>query len=160
MTAEFAAPGLAPARPSTVLDELRADFAAHVGQRTTTLPIPGRSGYAVRYRLPLDGEERAGWAVLARDPVMPGGISLPALYRFALVDLMVALVKDGEDVVEQGRPLTVRDEALHRILGVDSARDALVTLYGGDPGIEATHNALAVAAGWGQRVEPDPTSGR
>jgi hypothetical protein len=149
---------VAPVAPSTALASLRADFAAETEEDVQTFPVKGRPGYEVRLSTRIPYEDFAAWRKRCEDKSMPGGLNELRFGCIVLANTCRGILRDGEEIVSDGEPLTFASPALHRLLGVERAVDAVRRFYGRDPNVNRAASAVLTAAGWGgEDSDADPT---
>jgi hypothetical protein len=140
------------------LDSLRADFLGETDDDIVALPVRGRDGYEVRYSTRIQYEQLAAWRKRSEDKSMPGGINELLLGCVVLANCCRGIIRHGEEIVSAGEPLTFTSPALHNLLGVDRAVDAVRKFYGRDPRVTKTATAVLAAAGYdNDEVSADPT---
>lgn len=137
----------APAAPTRLAGVL-ADLAPLDDQDAITLRVPARPAYTVRYGTDLDYEQYAFLTLGARDPSMPGGVNEMALSCVLLATLCRAVQVDGEDITENGEPVTFDSRHLQQMLQVKKPADAVRKLYGKDGHITQTARRLLAACGY------------
>lgn len=156
---EVADPDLAPVDTVSPLEELRAELTAPVEGADVVLAVPGRPGYAVRYSSSFTYEQLTAWRKRATDRNEVNEIRFAALI---LANQSRAIVRNGDEVVDAGAPLTFRSKAFLALYEVDRVADAVVAFYGNDFDVAAAGNSLLRAAGFGAEaptVDEDEESG-
>jgi hypothetical protein len=145
-------------KPSTALESLRADFTTETADDIKTLPAAGRPGYEVRFTTRIDYEDYAAWMKEAQDPDMPNGLNELRLGCIVLANCCRGIIRNGEEIVTDGKPMTFVSPALHSLLGVERAVDAARRFYDRDPNTTKTASAVLAAAGYdGKGLSTDPT---
>jgi hypothetical protein len=142
----------------TALDSLRADFAEETANDLQTFPVQGRPRYEVRCSTRIPYDDLAAWRKKSEDKTKPGGTNELLLACIVLGNTCRGIVRDGEDIISDGKPLTFVSEALQNLLEVDRAVDAVRRFYGRDPNVIKAAGAVLGAAGYsGEDVTADPT---
>jgi hypothetical protein len=147
----------------TTLDALREELTAEVVPQDLVLPVPGRPGYEVRYSLALDGERVQKWRKASANRSMPDGVDELAFAQRLLASQMRAVIRDGEEILDQGEPVTVRTAALLEVLEAHRPVDGVRKLYGLDGHIISTATSVFREAGYGEDLvagSEDPTARR
>lgn len=141
---------------TTVLDGLRADFAvAQAGEDVCHLTVPKRDGYEVRFRTDLEYTEMIGWQKAATDPMMPLGVNALLLAQLALSQCCLAILKDGEEIVDrEGKPVTFASPELHTLLGVPDTLEAVRVFYKKDGYVTGVKDKLFAESGYGPERVP------
>lgn len=150
----------APVR-STALEALRAELTAETDDDLILLSVPSRKGYAVRFSAKVPYEQYARWTKRAEDRSMPGGVNLLRLAGIVLANTCRGIVRNGEDVVLDGEPVTFTSKALQEMLGSSDAVGTVAVFYGNDGHVISSGTEVINAAGYGESIEqdtPDPTS--
>jgi hypothetical protein len=158
---EFGAAGPmvpAPHQPAeqvpSVLGGLLDELADAIDEEAVTFAVESRPGWEVRYSVEVPYEQYAVWQTAAADPAMPGGLNELQLHCTALAACCQALRVKGEDVTEDGAPVTFHTPGLQRRLDVIRPADAVRKLYRFDGHVIATGRALLQAAGYGAGATP------
>jgi hypothetical protein len=141
---------------SSALEALREDFLAETDDDLETLPVKARPGYEVRYSTLIPYEQYAAWRKASEDDDMPGGLNELRLGCLVLAGACRGIVRHGEDVLTDGKPLAFGSPAFHDLLGVSRSVDAVRRFYGRDPYVTKTASKVLAAAGWAPD-SPDPT---
>lgn len=151
-----AASPVAGDRSTTVLDGLLSDL-----RRTSdttgalTLTVNARPGYEVRCRTDIAYEELSVWTSASIDPAMAAGSNELLLGCTILAQCVVAIIKDGEDVVERsGALVTFHSPELQQALGTLQAVDAVRAFFVRDGHVTAASKMLLDEAGYGPRGVP------
>lgn len=157
MTAEvygLPAPPAEPEQPVTLLDGLLADLAGADTIERTTLSVPARPGYEVRYRLDLPWEQLVMMRTAAADSRQPGGVDELQLCAATLVACCEAIVKDGEDVVDGAEPVTFAHSRFQQALGASTATEAVRRLYRKDGHVQRSGTKVLASCGYGPGGTP------
>ena len=142
----------------TSLEDLRAELAAEVATPPTTLAVPTRPGYSVRYSTELPGEILRAWA--ARTRLKDGSVDTLRQALTVLTNQCEAILKNGEPIGEGGGDITFANKTFQQLIGATDAPSALRRFYGQDGLIIAHAEAVVEDAGYGAQVERvDPTRG-
>lgn len=143
-----------PAEVPSVLGGLLDELGEALAAEAVTFSVEARPGWDVRYGTEVPYEQFAQWQTAAADPAMPGGLNELQLMCTALAACCQALQVKGEDVTEDGLPVTFATPGLHRRLGVARPGDAVRKLYRFDGHVIAAGRALLQAAGYGTDATP------
>lgn len=135
---------------ATPLDALRDEVTAELAE-TTTLEIPGRPGYGVRFSLNIDHPMLGLWRKKAKDSQQPEGIDELKWACIILAAQAEAIVRNGDELVLDGEPVTFSSRPLLELLGAREAHQAVRKLYGRDAHIVNTAYVLLELAGYGTR---------
>jgi hypothetical protein len=145
---------------TSALDELAAELAAPVERPPVDLPVPARPGYLLRVRSDITQPELEGW----RDKAKVAGTRGPVLDQLLWAELVVggstvAILKDGEEIVENGKPVTFRSAWLQSTLGAASALVTVRKFLAVDAHLTAAAMAVLRASGFDDELSPvDPTT--
>lgn len=139
----------------SVLGGLLDELSEALDAEAVTFSVEARPGWDVRYSIEVPYEQFAQWQTAAVDPSMPAGVNEVQLMCTALVACCQALRVKGEDVTEDGEPVTFFTPGLQRRLGVTRPVDAVRKLYRFDGHVIAAGRELLKAAGYG--VDATPT---
>lgn len=157
---------LAPVAPASPLDALRAELATDVSVEEVTLDVPRRPGWAVRYRCDITGEERGAWITRATTKAAKGDkpavIDELRLSGLALANKAIAIIHNGEEVTDDGRPVTFASQVLLDMVGAARAADVPRRLYGLDGHVIAAARTVFDKSGFGDDLpesddDEDPT---
>lgn len=151
-----ALPGGSPAAAPTVLEGLLADLQAVTDDEDViTYTVPSRPGFEVRYSTVFEYETVQARTMAAKDPAMPTGINSLTLACATLAGQCLAILKDGEDVVDgDGRPVTFQTEAFRRMLGALDAAHAVRLFYKKDGHALRASDELHRDGGYGPEGVP------
>lgn len=142
------------------LDDLRAELNADVAP-TTTIPVTGRPGYAVRFRTDFTGKELDKLRKLAKDKRMVDGIDGVRFASLLLAATCQGITRNGRELAEDlelAKPVTFTSPELRELLGTVNADETVRKLYGLEGHVDAAARRLMVEAGWGDEVDAlDPT---
>lgn len=150
---------------TTPLDDLRAELAEEVGAEPLTLPVPARPRYSVRYSTDVDGELLSRWTKASKDRHAPNGVDELSLACRILANQAIGVLRDGDELLDEGKPLRFRSRAFLDILGVGSPTEAVRKLYGRDGHVQAAALEVLRSAGYDDDAlatasAADPTPGR
>ncbi|KWW97398.1 hypothetical protein LI90_4370 (plasmid) [Carbonactinospora thermoautotrophica] len=150
---------LAPVQERSDLDLLRQDLAQH-RVPDITLPVPGRDGYACRYRVDITGAQINELRRRCKSRKHEDGVDGIKFAALLLAHAHTGLIRQGRELYgSDGEPLTFRHPELLELLGVASASEAVRRLYGLDGQVDAACRAVLREAGWGEDLAPvDPTA--
>ena len=142
------------------LDDLRAELTAAITP-TTTIPVPGRPRYAVRFRTDFTGKDLDGLRKKAKDKRMSGGVDGVRFASLLLALTCQGITRDGVELSEQlgvSGPVTFTTRELQELLGTPNADSTVRALYGLEGHVDSAARRLMVEAGWGDEVDAmDPT---
>lgn len=147
----------------TPLEELRGELTAEVGKAPVVLPVPSRPGYAVRYKTAIDHEALAKWQKASEDRSAPDGMDVLGLALRVLGNSCEAILRHGEELTHDSRPVTFRTASFVELLGVTRPVEACRQLYGRDGHVIAAADEVLRAAGYGESLlasGADPTQER
>lgn len=158
------APPVARQVEPTRLDGVLAGLAQLDDEEPAVLRIPRRPGYTLRCGTDLDYEHFTVLKMSARDPSMPLGVNEIALSASVVATLCRAIQLDGEDITENGQPMTLDSPVLHRLLRLGPGTrevDVVRALYAKDGHLAAAANRLITLCGYGATASAEvvPTSG-
>lgn len=117
-------PAVTSSKGVSVADRFRQDFGHHTVP-TTTIPVPGREGWSLRFRLDWTEAKARTWRKQAKDQASPDGYSTDKLYRAMIADQCTAVLLDGEPVVIQGETWTFKSKALQAEFEVHTPMQAV-----------------------------------
>jgi hypothetical protein len=146
----------APAAPATALDELRSELTTAVESKDSTLAVPAREGYAVRYSTTIAHEQLNSWRKRARDKSMPGELDELRWAAIVLANQCRAIVRKGTEVELDGSPATFAHPGFRSMLGAERAVDAVRSFYGRDADVITSALTVLRDAGYGDEVDTDP----
>lgn len=150
---------LAPVRPATSLDALRAELAAEVTPDELVLDVPTRDGYAVRFRCDVSNDELTAWR--KRATIRAAKADKPAIYDEAKVAAIIvanqvdAIIAHGEELTDGGEPMTFASAAFLDLVGKSSATEAVRHFYGLDGHVIAAANMVLDRSGFGNELAED-----
>jgi hypothetical protein len=158
------------AKPVTSLESLAGELRA-VQRGTVTIKADERSKstkaeWAVRFSLALDGPRLAGWQKAAEDDIT-GDVDYYLWQRTILAAQCIAILHNGEVVMESGGPIDFRSRALQEMLGMPpglledlNSVECVRRFYGNDFNISGTAARILDEAGFGKEAKTvDPTPG-
>lgn len=148
--------------PGTMLDELRADLAQEIADEPVTIAIPGRPGIELKFSTALDQHVLAKLRKASKDRSMPEGIDELGLACRILATQHAGLIRNGEEVLTEGEPLTVRTPALLDLVGASRPVEAVRALFGKDGHVLAAARRVLQGAGYDEdalEAGSDPTQG-
>lgn len=146
---------------STGLEELRAELTAELGAQPVELPVPTRPGYAVRYKTAIDHELLARWQKASEDRSAPDGMDVLGLALRVLGNCCVGIVRRGEELEHEGKPVTFRTRSFVELLGTDRPAEACRAFYAKDGHVISAADEVLRAAGYGDNLlasGADPTT--
>lgn len=149
----------APPR-SSLLDALRDDLARETDDDFVLLTVPARPAYTVRYSAKVSYEQFGSWAKRSEDKSKPNGMNLLRFGAIVLANCCRGILRDGEEILTDGQPLTFTSKALHELLGVDDNVQAVKAFYGNDAHVITSGTEVISEAGYGDQisqVDADPT---
>ena len=152
-------PGLPPEGDATDLTRLRADLLAET-KTDTTLPVPGRPLYAVKFRTDVSGDELDRWRKTAKSKRHVDGIDAMKFAALILANCCLEVIRDGQALLDtDGDPLTFRSVELWKgTLEASTAAGGVLRFYGRDGHAVAASNTVLGESGWGEDLQPlDPT---
>lgn len=137
------------------LDLLGRDLAEKVTAEVTTLPVPTRNGYSVRYSTDIGQGELDAWRKRSKDKRRTDGVASERFAALILANKATAIVRAGRELTEDGEPLTFRSSEVLALVHAQSAADAVAKFYGGDAYVDQAARSLLSEAGWGDDVLTD-----
>lgn len=152
-----------PAGGTSALDELRAELAEVAEEEPTRVAIPKRPGWEALFSTDLDAGLLGKWRKASSDRSMPDGIDELALAQRVLANLNVGLVRNGEELLTEGAPMTVRSPAFLDLIGEDRPMPAVRKLFAADGHVLAAATEVVRSAGYGDDLgaaAADPTPRR
>jgi hypothetical protein len=151
------APSDVSADEPTLLARLKSSLAKKVARESILLEVPERPEMVVRYSPNITQHQVKQWRKNSGSDRKEGMDSV----RFSchvLANTCTGLLIDGQEVTENGVPMTFSYEAVMSMLGVSRVFDCVREMYGLDPHVEAAAIAVLDAAGFNDSVEQvDPT---
>lgn len=145
---------------SSMLDELAAELAAPAERAPVEIPVPARPGWSIRARSNISLPELEGWRDRAKVPGPRG----PTLDQVQWAEMVVggstlAILKDGQEVLDSGETVTFRSAWLQRTLGAASAAASVRKFFLVDPHMTGAAFAILRASGFDDELAPlDPTT--
>lgn len=145
----------------TLLADLRAELSEQVEHKPLTLKVPNRPGYSVRYSTDIEYRRLQMITKRAQDKGL-GGTDLVKWSCSVLATFCESVVRHGEDVLDDGQPVTFASKMLQEAVGTFEAVACIRKFYGEDGDIMAAASTLVTAAGLdresleGEETEPDP----
>lgn len=151
-----------PAVNDAAGDDLASLLRAEFGRKTVptvTLPIPGRSGWELKFRTDwTEGDTRA-WSARAKDKSSPSGVNQTRLFRATIADQCVDVLKDGRSILPGNLPRPFHAPAFQNALGVKTPTGAVEKLLPVFAQLQSIAADLTAAAGSGDLLDPtDPLS--
>ena len=141
----------------TLLARLKSSLSKKVERESILLEVPERPEMVVRYSPNISQHQVKQWRKNSGADRKEGMDSV----RFSchvLANTCIGLLIDGQEVTENGVPMTFSYEAVMNMLGVSRVFDCVREMYGLDPHVEAAAIAVLDAAGFNDSVEQvDPT---
>jgi hypothetical protein len=133
---------------TTPLEELKSEAAASVPSEL--FPIPGRDGWAARYRIAVSDRELEKFAEAGKVKGKPSNTKTCAV---ALGVLNLGLERNGEPVILDGKPATFRSRPFLDSLGVSTVAEAVLKVHGGLEGnLDRAYRGVLSAGGWGEEA--------
>lgn len=115
-----------------------------------------RDGWAVRYSTDIDADQLKLWQKRSKD--QRGDIEEIRLASIMLANLCVGLIRNGNDLTDNGEPVTFAHPDIWRLYNASRAADAVRSFYSLDTYLVSTCNSLLREAGWGEEIQAlDPT---
>lgn len=159
-----------PSQPGSMLDDLIAEASREVVREPSTLKIPGRPGWAVRFDVNLDEPIVTAWRKKAADKSKPEGFDMLKFSKAVLANQAEAILRLGSDesvenakvvLDPSGNPVNFRNAWFLEQLGGDrilSPVEAVKKWYGVDGTIISHCGEVLYDAGFGEDAERlDPT---
>ncbi len=109
----------------SLADRLRRDLATPTIVPTIDVPVPGREGWSLRFRLDWNESKAEKWRKQAKDKSFESGISNEKLAAALLADQCTAILIDGQMVVIQGERWTFASKTFQQEVGVGTATQAV-----------------------------------
>ena len=146
------------------LDDLTAELTATVAP-TTTIPVLGRAGYAVRFRTDFTGRDLDALRKKARNKRFTDGVDGIRFAALLLAFACQGITRNGRELGEDlnvDGPVTFTTAELQQLIGTDrdpNPADATVRkFYGLEGHVDSAARRLMTEAGWGDEVDAmDPT---
>lgn len=140
------------------LDDLRSELTSKVVE-TTTIPVTGRPGYAVRCRLDFTSRDLDNLRKRCKDKRFVDKIDGIKFAALLLALTTVAVVRHGKDLELDGTsPVTFTSPELQGLYGTPDAQSTVRAFYGLEGHVDAASRTLMGEAGWGDEVyAADPT---
>lgn len=152
--------GLGDEEVSSDLDDLRAELNADVSP-TTSIPVLGRPGYAVRFRTDFTGRDLDLLRKRAKDRKMSDGIDGVKFASLLLAFTAQGITRAGAELSEQlgtTAPVTFTTREFQELMGTTTADTTVRKFYGLEGHVDAAARRLMTEAGWGDEVDAmDPT---
>ena len=142
------------------LEDLRAELLAEVAP-STTIAVPGRPAYAVRFRTDFTTRELDSLRKRARNKRFLDGIDGAKFSALLLGLTCLDVLRNGEPLgpalgVDGAVTFTTRE--LQELYGTSSADETVRKFYGLEGHVDATARRLMAEAGWGDEADvADPT---
>lgn len=141
----------------TMLSRLKDSLSKKVEREPVLLEVPERPEMAIRYSPNVTQHQIKTWRRQSGADRKEGLDGI----RFAchvLANTCVGIVLGGNEVTENGAPVTFSHDSVMKMLGVGRVFDCVREVYGIDPHVEAAAIAVLDAAGFNDSVEQvDPT---
>ena len=140
------------------LDDLRNELTAKVAE-TTTIPVTGRPGYAVRCRLDFTSRDLDGLRKRCKDKRFVDKVDGIKFAALLLALTTVAVVRHGRDLELEGvSPVTFTTPEFQGVYGTADAQSTVRAFYGLEGHVDAASRVLLEEAGWGDEAyAADPT---
>lgn len=152
-----------PTGGSSPLDELRDELADLEDEAPTRVPILKRPGWVALFAPNLEANLLGRWRKASADRSMPDGVDELALAQRVLANLNVGLERNGEELLTEGQPMTVRSPAFLELIGEDRPMPAVRKLFANDGHVLAAATEVVRSAGYGDDLgaaAADPTPRR
>ena len=146
---------------TTHLDDLRAELTETPERKPITLPVPEREGWEAVFDLKLPQPLLAQWRKASTDK--SGTIDELAVGQRLLANQNIGLRRRGEDLLDEGKPLTVRSPAFLNLIGEGRPMEAIRKFFVLDGHVLAAALEVYQAAGYGDDLTSsgsDPTPRR
>lgn len=117
------------AKPDTVRSVFADLLAKRKRREPVTLPIEGHEHIAVRYSATLPVPRLQEWV---KRCTKKGELDPVQLNRLVLINQAEAIIVEGTELTDDGKPLLFGSDQLQEMLDATNAIDALRKLYGGD----------------------------
>lgn len=140
-----------------VIDDLNAALDKALSEEISFEPIvlevPKRPGMSIRYSTDIDDDKMNGWTKRAEDKRKPNGQDGLRYVCLIVATQCQAILMHGQEVHDEGGgTYTFGHKSLRERYHTERAADVVRKVYGSDPHIYLTANAILEASGWGDRV--------
>lgn len=146
-----------PQDEPTLLSALRDSLSKKVARQDILLEVPERPDMVVRYSPNITQHQVKQWRKNSGEGRKEGldGIRFSC---HVLANTCTGILLNGQEVTENGSPVTFSHETVMQMLGVGKVFDCVREIYGIDPHVEAAAIAVLDAAGFNDSVDQvDPT---
>lgn len=154
-----AEPGKAgvPSDEPTLLAALKNTLSKDVRREDVLIEVPERPGLVVRFSPNITQHQIKAWRRSSGED-KKGGMDAVRFASHVLANTCTGLVLNGQEITENGDPVTFSHETVMKMVGAHRVFDCVREVYGLDPHIEAAALAVLDASGFNDDVERvDPT---
>jgi hypothetical protein len=148
---------------STDLDDLREELAESVVREPVVLPVPHRGGWEAVFATRVDHELLAKWRRASKSANHPDGFDELQMAERLLANQNVGLIRNGEELLDQGAPLTFRSPRFLELISEGRPMVAVRKFFDNDGHVISAANEVLRAAGYGEDLASagsDPTPRR
>jgi len=141
----------------TLLSALKSTLSRKVAREDILLEVPERPQMIIRYSPNITQHQIKQWRRNSGDGRKEGldGVRFSC---HVLANTCTGILLDGQEVTENGVPMTFNHDTVMQMLGVGKVFDCVREVYGLDPHVEAAAIAVLDAAGFNDSVDQvDPT---
>lgn len=146
-----------PQDEPTLLSALKNSLSKKVARPDILLEVPERPEMVIRYSPNITQHQIKQWRRNSGDGRKEGldGVRFSC---HVLANTCTGILLQGQEVTENGAPVTFSHESVMQMLGVGKVFDCVRETYGIDPHVEAAAIAVLDAAGFNDSVDQvDPT---
>lgn len=146
-----------PQDEPTLLAALKSSLSKKVARTEILLEVPERPDMVVRYSPNITQHQVKQWRKNSGEGRKEGldGVRFSC---HVLANTCTGILLHGQEVTENGFPVTFSHESVMQMLGVGKVFDCVRETYGLDPHVEAAAIAVLDAAGFNDSVDQvDPT---
>lgn len=152
---------LAPVADSNILDQLRAEIAKKVERPPIRMEVPERPSMSLRFSPNIKQEQLNIWRKRAGDGTKKG-MNTTHFSTLVISNTNIGIYLNDELVHDDnGNPVRLSSETILQMTNTSRVADAIRSIYGVDPHIDATALKILEYAGYGDDVdeEENPTEG-
>ena len=148
-----APPAISTDKGGSLADRFRQDFGNRVVP-TIDVPVPGREGWVLRFRLDWSEAKTQKWRKQAKDNKSENGISNQKLATALIADQCTAILLDEKPIVLDGEQWTFQSKALQAMFEVHTPQQAVQRVIPIFAQLTAVADAVYEAAGKGDSSDP------
>lgn len=158
---DWADEDLAPVADNTILDQLRAEITKKVERPPIRMEVPERPNMSLRFSPNIKQEQLNTWRKRAGEGTKKG-MNTTHFSTLVISNTNIGIYLNDELVHDDnGNPVRLSSETILQMTATSRVADAIRSIYGVDPHIDATALKILEHAGYGDDVdeEENPTEG-